>query len=296
MRALLFTITRTDGVVLRVTDASTPKIDEFGQTFAPTYGVSSSAVRSESDAQGNNVAVIGVLSSSLITEADVLKGLYRGAEVEVREVDLRFPWQGHFRMYRFWMRDYSWDRAIFDIQCEGIASVLNEEFGEENSRICKHKLGGAFGDGTKAGCKVDLGAYAYTNTVTSTSLSEPNRRFYMNTYPSFFGTQDRWKQYVFGNFTFIDGLNAGVTVQLANYTYVPTEPTEHRLEFFVDLPFPISQGDQFRATPGCNKLPGITPDINNTIVGHCSTVYDQLINFGGDPYTPGTDFMLRAPA
>ena len=53
---------------------------------------------------------------------------------------------------------------------------------------------------------------------------------------------------------------------------------------FLDMPYEITVGDEFRIYPGCDKR-----------LNTCINKYDNVLNFRGEPYVPGQDEYLQYP-
>jgi hypothetical protein len=110
-----------------------------------------------------------------------------------------------------------------------------------------------------------------------------------------------------GILTWESGLNVGVSmeVQLA----IPSDAVVGGTEFVLHLPvgFPIDTGDKFRVYAGCSKLIGVKPaalqptSVYGTFEGTTLTVTDpdgcfpkfnNAVNFRGEPFIPGVDFIV----
>lgn len=74
---------------------------------------------------------------------------------------------------------------------------------------------------------------------------------------------------------FVSGLNTGKVVEIENFA-------NSVIGFRVSLPFMPVVGDQFRIYPGCTKTRA-----------NC-LVFDNVINFRGEPDLPGQDFLTSA--
>lgn len=53
---------------------------------------------------------------------------------------------------------------------------------------------------------------------------------------------------------------------------------------YLDLPFLPNPGDRIRLYAGCNKRLG-----DEDAPGDCNEKFNNVINFGGDPFVPGED-------
>ena len=48
------------------------------------------------------------------------------------------------------------------------------------------------------------------------------------------------------------------------------------------LPYPLTVGDAYSVSAGCDRL-----------FGTCKARYNNVVNFRGEPYIPGQDVILR---
>ena len=78
--ATLWTVTRTDGFVLRLCDHDT-KITSGGNIFVPNGAFLTTARQDQGNMREANFEVEGPLTSSAVTDNDLRLGLYRGAKI-----------------------------------------------------------------------------------------------------------------------------------------------------------------------------------------------------------------------
>ena len=75
------------------------------------------------------------------------------------------------------------------------------------------------------------------------------------------------------------GLNQGLSMEVKALDTVGKE-----IKLFLPMPFTITEHDQFEILPGCDK-----------VIRTCRDVFDNMINFRGEPHVPGQDFLMRYP-
>lgn len=80
-----------------------------------------------------------------------------------------------------------------------------------------------------------------------------------------------------GKITFTSGANAGRSMEVK--AYVPG-----LLVLAMPMPYPLAVGDAYSLTPGCGRR----------IIEDCVGVYNNAINFDGEPCRPGTDDLYRS--
>jgi phage conserved hypothetical protein BR0599 len=83
-------IDRRDGVTLGFTDHDRP-IPFGGVSYEPETGMRGTEIAAGLGLSTDNAEAAGVLASDRISEADLLAGVYDGAEMVVRLVDWRAP-------------------------------------------------------------------------------------------------------------------------------------------------------------------------------------------------------------
>lgn len=59
---------------------------------------------------------------------------------------------------------------------------------------------------------------------------------------------------------------------------------DSRVVLYLALPNDIQVGDELRLYPGCDKT-----------LATCRDKFDNVINFRGEPFVPGSDFLARYP-
>jgi uncharacterized phage protein (TIGR02218 family) len=92
-----------------------------------------------------------------------------------------------------------------------------------------------------------------------------------------------------GTFT-IAGVTA-TTIDVEEATLIPevgdgdeSMTSIGEVTLFLGMPFVITPGDKISIYRGCNKS-----------ISDCSTVFDNVVNYRGEPYVPGTDILMRSP-
>lgn len=89
--------------------------------------------------------------------------------------------------------------------------------------------------------------------------------------------------YGLGKATFLTGNNAGVVAKITDFTSLsPDGDGEANLTLFLKVLETVQVGDQIRLEIGCDKL-FLT----------CRDVFDNKQFFGGTPYQPGTDSVVK---
>ena len=261
--ATCWRITRTDGTILRFTDAIT-SIDSVGETFDPTSGLNTSAQQAASGLNDANFTALGALSDSRITSDDLRSRKYDGAQVDVFLVDWRYP-HIQFDTMTFWIQTVKWTGGIWQAEMIGLSGKMQRNQGDVYGRTCRHQLG-------DSGCKINLTLYR-TNGLTVATVGTARMDFTSD-------ASEADGYYDFGFLEWKTGNNAGLQCEIATYLNLNGE-------VFLRVPafYDIQVGDTFDIYAGCDKLRST-----------CNSKFANLVNYGGFPFIPGADRMIENPA
>lgn len=241
--------------------------------FSPTRGLSGSAVQQQANVKAADADYRGVVDSGLIKESDLWAGVYREAQVTEYLVDWGFPYFGPLMSTVFYIDDVEWTGELWVAKVSGVSRKLDRRVG----RVYGVNCGWDVGD---ANCQFSFGSTIETGT-TIVSVTD---RYRFKAFP----TNGNWGTagfYDHGKLEWLtgDNANAGVISEIRAATNWIAS-TSIDVELFLSTPFDISTSDTFKCWPGCDKL-----------AATCNAKFNNLINFGGFPYIPRTDTILRAP-
>jgi len=259
--ATCWKVTRRDGVILGFTDHDRD-IVYGGQTYQAATGASPSAVSAGSDMKVDELDIEGILDSEAIAPEDIYDGKYDYAEVELFLVNYVSPGHGSLPLRTGWLGEVKLKGNKFVAEVRGLTQALQQPVGEIFSATCRAD----FGDSR---CKISLGGQTYTGTIDA-----------VNGLHGFYDaarTQDDGF-FALGSVTFLSGVNDGVTVLVKEFS---------NSQFYFALPLRVAPavGDAYSAVAGCDKL-------HTT----CKTRFNNIVNFRGEPYVPGTDKLLETAA
>jgi len=263
--AMVWEITRTDGVILRLTSHDV-ELEVLGNTYTPNAAPNPSALRREAGMKENDRDFRGVLSSSAITTEDLLAGRYDDAQIDERLVDWRYPWGGSFTYSRYWITKVSYDGEQFFASITGLARWLRPRFGDVFGRTCRFNLGD---DNCQA-------VPASSSSVVVAGMADGEAKRIIRATTASLGTQadDFWNS---GKVEFTSGANNGLKGEIKDYV-----DTNREIVLQLPMKFRVEIGDQFTITQGCNKT-----------AQQCEDVHSNLDNFGGFQFIPTTDRVLR---
>lgn len=252
-----------------------PSAIEFeGNTYVVAKGADLSAQSEGTGGQDVDTQLSGAIDSDLLTNADLTRGVYRGAEVTEYLVDHKFPWVGALRTWSYVIQDISWNGESFDANCGGILSSLTNAKGQSWSRQCVAKFGGPY-------CGVNLDDFRQPTgapaSVTSVDANSP-RRFYASQFQAGPGGSDP-RYFEFGLIEYRSGDNLGRFSTIVAYDDQGDEFTVAEAP-----PFPVQVGDTFYAYPGCQKT-----------IDACNS-FNNFANFQGAPFVRGSSGAVDTPS
>lgn len=258
----LWRLTRTDGVVLRLTDFDVA-IASDGHTWLPNGSTERSSVRLGSGLGVDNLDISGIFSSGQITEADLLAGRFDHAEllVSIGFASVALP---SIPLAKGRFGEVSVDQGQYRVEINGLAQALQTAVGESTSAGCRVDFG-------SARCGASLATWRDTYTLASVAdarslvLTGPNQLTGAATY-------------VNGLLEVMDGPAAGWQMEVRSWNAGTLA-----LGLYLPLPVLPVAGNTVRVTAGCDKSKAT-----------CRDVFANVINFQGEPDVPGID-ALAAP-
>jgi hypothetical protein len=139
--ALCWRIVRTDGQIFGYTSLDADLLIS-GVTYSSTAGFSRSAITTGSTGQVDNLEVVGFLSETGITKADVENGLFDYAAIHLFGVNWADLTQGTIKLRRGWMGEVSvTPSGAVLAELRGMTQALVQEFGNVWSPLCRADLG-----------------------------------------------------------------------------------------------------------------------------------------------------------
>lgn len=265
--AQVWTITRTDGEVLRFTSLDRD-LTFRGEVYEACNSLTPSASESVAElGAAGSITLDGLLASGAVSFFDLHAGRFDGADVEAWLV----PWQGIDRARMllkgtFGKVEYSENTFSVDVMGDG-AKLAQTPLVRPLSPECAW----IFGD---ANCGKDLGPLTVTGTVDA---GTGQRGFVDAARAETAGYFSR------GEVTFTSGDNDGITAEIK----------EHQaggvFTLWPRLPYPVAVGDEYEMTPGCTNLVASSGGTNGC------TAWANFVNYGGEPSVPGADAVKKTP-
>ncbi len=258
--ARAWAVTRTDGVTLGFTDHDRPLAFE-GIAFEAASGLTASALEQAQGLAADSHTVEGALASAAITDADLERGLYDGAEIRHWLVD----WTdvaARILISRGTIGEVRRGAAAFEAEVMGLAERLNQPRGRAYLAQCDARLG-------DPRCGVDLAAVEATATVTAAAEATL-------TVAGLEGHPSRW--FDLGRARWTAGANAGAEARIQAHR------APGRLTLWRPPAAPAEPGDTLTLVAGCDKS-----------AATCRAKFDNLLNFRGFPFMPGDDWATTYP-
>lgn len=255
-------LVRGDGVVMGFTDHDRALAFD-GVTYEAATGFSASEVQSALGLAVDNLTLAGALSSATLNEDDLAAGLYDNAAFRLWRVNWAEVSQ-RVLMKSGTLGEVSRQGAAFSAELRGLAQALNQPVGRAFGRLCDADLGDA---------RCTLAVTAVTGAVVA---AFDGRRFTVS------GLDDAAAgDFTGGRLRFASGANAGLAMDIRRHGKSGDLVT---LELWQAMPRPVTAGDGFTVTPGCDKT-----------FATCRDRFGNAVNFRGFPYMPGNDAVLAAP-
>lgn len=252
-------LVRRDGEALGFTDHDRDLAFD-GLTYRAASGMTASAAESSLGLNVDGLEVVGALDDAGLSDADLARGLYDGATVELMLVDWSDP-ASRVLLFSGALGEVTREGAAFSAELRSLAHALNQPRGRLYQRACDAALG-------DARCKVDLTLAGHR------AEGEVSEALDVRSFRSV-ALDGRGSVFERGRLVWTSGANAGAAAEARRHADGLIELTEAP-------PMPIVVGDSFVVTAGCDKS-----------FETCRTRFANTLNFRGFPQMPGNDWMTR---
>lgn len=259
-------VVRRDGVAFGFTDHDmTVRFD--GVEFLASEGMSARALEQTTGLAVDNSEALGVLSDASVSEADILAGLFDGAEVLAWLVNWAVPEQ-RVLQFRGSMGEIQRSGVAFRAELRGLTEALNQPQGQVYQAPCSAVLG-------DARCRVDLSSPGYFAELAVETVEK--RKFFR--FAALDGFADRWFEK--GTLRVLDGSAKGLHAVIKNDRL---SGAGRVIELWEAVRLPIGPGDTIRLEAGCDKR-----------VETCRLKFSNILNYRGFPDIPGEDWLMAYP-
>ena len=258
-------ITRTDGVELGLTDHD--EAVTFGGTFFEARGgADGTALRQTAGLGADDAEVSGVLSSDLVTDADLTAGRYDGARVELWRVDWAAP-EARARLRVGTLGEVRRAGGAWTAEFRSLKHALGREAGRLFGRTCDAEVG-------DARCGVDLKGPAFAAEAVVAGGTE--------SVLTVTGTDGHEAGLFAGGVCHVlDGPLAGLSRPVREHAGAPGGAS---VALWRPLPAAPAAGTRLKLTAGCDKR-----------FETCRARFGNGLNFRGQPHMPGNDVLTAYP-
>lgn len=256
----LWKLTLTDNTVMGFTD-HTVDITYDGVSYESEAGYMPSAISYTIDTDVSNLDITGLLDSGFITQLDLELGKYDYAEVVVYLINYMDTSMGDILLKRGWLGEIEIHNEKYTVELLSLMEALHSsELCNIYSPNCRAILG-------DSKCGVNLTSFTTSGivNVVNSSIEFTTNLTAINDY------------YNNGLITWTTGDNDGSTMEVKDFTQ-----TSGIVTIFLPMPYTIVAGDTFTIYPGCDKS-----------LTTCGSVFNNVINFRGEPFLPGTGDLLE---
>jgi uncharacterized phage protein (TIGR02218 family) len=272
-------IEKNDGTFVQCTQHDEDIEIETGDlagVYFSTATVTGSDIKSSSDMSVDNLEVSGQITDGTVftgfTAADIEADLFDNAPFQtfLCQWDDPSAWQKVLR--RGYLGEIT-RTAEGAFQCEwrGIFQLYQQNIGRTYGERCDVKR---FGD---ARCKLSAFDLAAIGTVTAVY----SRRRFDSTL-ALPGSPVLQGYFSLGELTWLSGANAGYLHQVKRDS---VDNVQGHMETWESFPRDVQVGDQYRVSPGCDRL-----------FSTCKDTFENVINFRGHGrWIPGIPQIIRAP-
>lgn len=256
-------LARRDGQVLGFTDHDRDLV-VAGDVYRAGSGLEAHETTAELGFAIGGGEVAGALTSDAITEADIAAGVYDDASVERLLVNWADPSQylvGEVAS----LGEIRREDGAFVAELRGPMHRLDEERGLRFRATCSADLGDV-----RCGVALDAPAFRTSAAVAATDGGLSLTTAGLGAYAAGWFTA--------GRLVWLTGANAGLSVEVKAHASGGTLAT---LDLWQRTARPISPGDTFRVTAGCDKR-----------FATCRDRFSNALRFRGFPHMPGNDFVI----
>lgn len=266
----LVSITRQDGTILSFTSNDEPVIVS-GVTYEPANSKYATSIKSSAGQGIDNLDFLGSIDSTLIKEQDLMGGLYDCSKVIVSLVDYTNPTGGTTVLLEgFTGQIRTISDLEFHLEVRSLSQRLQLSVGDQVAPTCRcRNLGDVC-------CRFNLASNTALGFVTQTTLSltaiasdNVTLQFAAGSFPTGY--------FAFGTLEGSSGSNIGFTRSVKTHTIGSGVMTLVLTDAF---PYPVSVGDTFLATAGCDRL-----------FTTCVSKFNNANNFHGEPSIPTNDLV-----
>ena len=257
--ATCWKLTLKDSTTLGFTDFG-EDITYDGELYRADSGFTPTAISSKAGLSVDNLDVQGMLQSDVISEADLMAGIYDFAEIEIFLVNYKNLAEEPLILRTGWIGEIQLTNGQFTAEIRGLTQKLSTNIGELFSPTCRVNF-------CDSKCKLNPTTWTFTGTITAT---DDNRVFTDE------NRTENTGYFNFGNIEFTSGANSGLSMEIKDYS------ASGDIDLMLPMPYTVAIGDTYNITAGCDKR-----------FSTCVDTFDNGLNFRGEPHLAGIDKMMQ---
>ncbi len=252
-------ITFADGTTLGFTSHDQDLVIS-SVTYEAATGFSPTAVDTAKDMSVDNMEVEGFLDSNNIKASDILAGRYDYAQVVVFLCNWSNISDPVLIVRAGTVGKITSGAYGYQAEIRGLMEAYQQINSDVYQKHCRAKLG-------DSKCQYNLAAAAQTGKVIAVN-ADGSLTTDIIAPTSYFD---------YGTITFTSSANAGASCEIMHYQ-------DGIFILFLPPAFQPAVGDTITALPGCDGN-----------LSTCINVFDNVLNFRGEPYIPGNDYQASYP-
>lgn len=260
-------IRRADGSVFGFTDHDRD-VTFDGTNFEAASGFTGSEIQQSVGLSVDNLDVTGALQSDRLNEADLAGGLFDDARIEIWRVNWAETDQRVLMMSGS-IGEVRRSENAFTAELRSLAHYLAQDQGRIYQYACDADLGS-----TQCGLNLDDPQHRASGIAISVSTA------YLFAASGLGHFADGWCSG--GLLSWTSGANTGRQMEVKRFQ---NSGGAVEIELWRSMALPISLGDNFDITVGCDK----------TFLT-CKAKFGNQINFRGFPHIPGNSYLFAYPA
>lgn len=265
--AVCMRIERRDGNVYGFSTHDAPIVYE-GVRYEPTASFNPSDIVSTDNMDVDNVTVEGAISGDTLTEDELRAGYWDRAAFRIFMVNWADLTMGDAKLRKGWLGPVTLNRQTFVVELLGLMEAYATSIGKSTQAMCRASLG----DGD---CQVNLeGSPSYTVTGTIDVADTDFFTLHDSARTEEAGYFDEGRltlHYPQGDLSYevkaytLEGGSPGTGVWITKTAYAYD-----------------ATGVAYTMTRGCNRM-----------FSTCRDVFNNVINFQGEPYLKGNDKLVQ---
>lgn len=239
-----------------------------GMVFSANSGMTARALQQTTGLSVDNTEAVGALSDASVTEADLLAGLFDGAEVRAWVVNWADP-EARVEVFRGTFGEVARSGGAFRAELRGLTEAMNLPVGRVFQRDCCAVLG-------DAKCRFNLAQPGYAAEV---SVIRHDAGGILRV-ALFDGFAPHWFER--GRCTVISGDATGLSAMIK---FDRTTADGREIVLWQDFLRTLAPGDLIQLEAGCDRSPKT-----------CQDKFNNFINFHGFPHLPSEDWLAAYPS